>query len=86
MLRLPSNLACNLRWEVLIGLTVMSYRLEGMRINDTVAAVSYLKSALLRESGSFKSRPSAIQFHDWVSKARLAPMLILTFTLILMEC
>ena len=66
---LPSRAAEFANPEVLIGLTLLAYRYEGMRPIDSHASISHLKAKLLQESGAFKQRPSSIQYEDWISKS-----------------
>lgn len=56
--------------EVLIGLTVLSYRYEGMRVRDAKILVRWLKDDLMNESGPFAERPTRIKFEDWKQQAQ----------------
>ncbi|CAI5722768.1 unnamed protein product [Hyaloperonospora brassicae] len=52
--------------DVLIGLTILSYRYEGMRIPDLVRMVSQLKQDCSRQLGPRDQRPSCAIFREWV--------------------
>ena len=55
--------------EVLIGLSVLAYRYEGLRRRDLHLVVTTLKKKLMREPGPFSERPSQVLFGDWLAKA-----------------
>lgn len=56
--------------EVLIGLTVLAYRIEGMRVSDLRHLVSTLKNSLSQETGPEYARPSAKRFDEFVRQAK----------------
>lgn len=51
--------------EVLIGLTILSYRYQGLRHSDMKKVVTRLKESMQQEPGAFFQRPSQIKFKDW---------------------
>ena len=53
--------------EVLIGLTVLALRHEGMRMSDLRSAVEHLKRSMLQESGAIVERPSRRMFDSWLA-------------------
>ncbi|KAK3285622.1 hypothetical protein CYMTET_6782 [Cymbomonas tetramitiformis] len=55
--------------DVLILLTALAYRHDGLRETDTVSLVCQLKSALLLEGGAAQQRPSVALFHRWLTDA-----------------
>ena len=55
--------------DILIGLTVLAYRYEGLRETDVASLVISLKKDLAFEAGPFKERPSWIRFQDWLDLA-----------------
>ena len=61
-----SEFACP---EVLIGLTVLAYRYQGLRKRDLRTLVSSLKRRLLQEQGPIQKRPSRQKFDKWLSLA-----------------
>eukprot|EP01090_Pellita_catalonica_P013707 TRINITY_DN3317_c0_g2_i1.p1 TRINITY_DN3317_c0_g2~~TRINITY_DN3317_c0_g2_i1.p1 ORF type:complete len:610 (-),score=129.98 TRINITY_DN3317_c0_g2_i1:245-2047(-) len=58
--------------DVLIGLSILAYRYEGMRKSDIVALVRQLKKALEQEPGPYSERPTSMLFTNWVHMAHLA--------------
>lgn len=53
--------------DVLIGLTILSYRYEGIRVSDLVRIVSQLKQDFSRQLGPRDQRPACVMFRNWVS-------------------
>lgn len=53
--------------EVLIGLTVLALRHEGMRATDLRQTVAHLKRSLLQEPGAIVERPSRRLFDSWLA-------------------
>ena len=53
--------------DVLIGLTALSFRSEGLRFDDVSRLVAQLKQNLSDESGPLHSRPSALKFASWIA-------------------
>ena len=56
--------------EVVIGLTILAYRYEGMRYDDLLHVIRQLKSDLEKQIGPFRDRPARILFDSWVAVAR----------------
>ena len=57
--------------EVLIGLTILSYRYEGMRDSDMFHVLEQMKESLKQELGPFPDRPSGIRFTSWLTRANI---------------
>lgn len=55
--------------DVLIGLTCLAYRYEGLRRSNVVEIVQLLKESLKKEPGPFPERPSRLMFSDWLDAA-----------------
>lgn len=55
--------------DVAIGLTVLAYRYEGLRIGDFREAVGAMQQQLSKELGPRDRRPTVIKFADWVKLA-----------------
>lgn len=66
---------------MIIGLTILSYRYQGLRYDDLKKLVKRLKESMQQEpgtsvcvcklstcwTGSFFQRPSRIRFNDWIN-------------------
>lgn len=57
---------------MLIGLSVLAYRYEGLRKSDLRRLVKKLKDDLQHEPGNISERPTYLLFHDWVEAGQLA--------------
>ena len=55
--------------DVVLGLTVLAYRYEGMRWQDFDEIVQTLRTDLEKEVGPFKERPSTLRHEGWVAAA-----------------
>ena len=55
--------------DVLIGLTILAYRYEGLRQKDFFLLLRHLKECLDDEGGPFKDRPSYKKFEHWILTA-----------------
>jgi len=55
--------------EVLIGLTQLAYRYEGLREADCSVLLKEMKRSLMYEPGNPDKRPSAIKFKSWLDSA-----------------
>lgn len=66
----PSQAAEFAHPEVLIGLTILAYRYEGLRSFDIRDLVSLLKQQAVREVGSYEHRKSNKLFARWVDRAK----------------
>ncbi|CAH0482965.1 unnamed protein product [Peronospora belbahrii] len=58
--------------DVLIGLTILAYRYEGIRVFDLVRIVSQLKQDFSRQLGPRDQRPSCAMFREWVQSGLAA--------------
>jgi hypothetical protein len=52
--------------DVLIGLTILAYRYEGLRNGDFMAVIQTLRDNMEDESGTFDRRPSSQLFEQWI--------------------
>lgn len=55
--------------DVLIGLTVLAYRYEGLRKKDFQIIMRHLRDCMDEEGGPYKLRPSCQKFEQWVLNA-----------------
>ena len=55
--------------DVLIGLTVLAFRIEGLRKSDVLHIITSLKSAVAEEMGPEHLRPSSVLFDRWLREA-----------------
>lgn len=55
--------------DILIGLSVLSYRYEGLRLQDVKRLILQLKQDFSRQVGPRKERPSCELFQAWVCNA-----------------
>lgn len=55
--------------DVILGLTILAYRYEGLRWSDFEDIVSNLRSTLIKEIGPYKTRKSSILYCNWVTEA-----------------
>ena len=55
--------------DVLIGLTVLAYRIEGLRHSDVLHVITAMKAAVAEEMGPEHLRPSSILFDRWLREA-----------------
>lgn len=52
--------------DVLIGLTILAYRYEGLRKKDFFLVIRQLRDCLEDEGGPYKDRPSFQKFEHWI--------------------
>jgi hypothetical protein len=71
-LEVPSRSSEFAHPEVLIGLTVLAYRYEGLRLEDLKKIVRALKKDMDAQAGPFAERAARVQFATWVEDANLA--------------
>ena len=57
--------------DVLIGLTILAYRYEGVRMSDLKRLVFQLKQDYSRQVGPQDQRPASLLFSRWISEAEL---------------
>ncbi|KNC86435.1 hypothetical protein SARC_01441 [Sphaeroforma arctica JP610] len=55
--------------DVLIGLTALSYRYQGLRKSDFKTLIKAMQDEFWDEGGPFAKRPSAVMYAEWVVKA-----------------
>ena len=55
--------------DIVIGLTIMAYRYEGMRMTDFENVLLELRERLDAEFGPYHKRPSALRYKEWVEAA-----------------
>eukprot|EP00939_MAST-03C_sp_MAST-3C-sp1_P001539 g1539.t1 len=58
--------------EILLGLSILAYRHNGIRASDMRMVIVDLKKRMMREPGAFRERPSWLLFDQWIQSARLA--------------
>ena len=58
--------------DVLIGMSIMAYRYEGLRMIDLATTVAQLQHSFQHELGPKTERPSAVMFDQWVKDAAKA--------------
>jgi hypothetical protein len=58
--------------DAVIGLTILAYRYEGLRISDLKRLVSQLKQDYSRQVGPRDLRPAALLFNEWLGLAKKA--------------
>jgi len=52
--------------DILIGLSILAYRYEGLRKKDFFLVMRHLRESLDEQSGPFKNRPSCMLFEEWI--------------------
>jgi hypothetical protein len=55
--------------DVLIGLTILAFRYEGLREKDFELLLYHMKEKLEEEAGPYKDRPSCQQYEQWILSA-----------------
>lgn len=55
--------------DIVIGLTIMAYRYEGLRATDFENVLLTLREQLDSEFGPYHKRPSALKYKEWVEEA-----------------
>ena len=55
--------------DIVIGLTIMAYRYEGLRVTDFENVLLELREKLDSEFGPYHKRPSSIRYKEWVEEA-----------------
>ena len=56
--------------DVLIGLSILAYRYEGLRLQDLKRLVKQLKKDYSRQVGNKSERPACILFEQWKAMGR----------------
>lgn len=57
--------------QVIIGLTILAYRHEGLRFSDSITLVQHCKQALMREVGPMQDRPTHALYGSWLKNSAL---------------
>jgi hypothetical protein len=55
--------------DIILGLTILAYRYEGLRWADFEELIGNLRSSLIKELGPWKLRKSALRYSRWVRAA-----------------
>jgi len=55
--------------DVIIGLTVLAYRYEGLRFSDFTDLIENLRATMTKEAGPYPLRQSCIRYTKWVEEA-----------------
>ena len=55
--------------DIIIGLTILAYRYEGLRESDFHDIIASLRSTLTKEIGPYATRKSTIRYNRWVAAA-----------------
>ena len=55
--------------DIVIGLTILAFRYEGLRFSDFENVLLELREKLDSEIGPYHKRPSAIRYREWVEEA-----------------
>uniref|UniRef100_A0A7R9W9B5 ubiquitinyl hydrolase 1 n=1 Tax=Pseudictyota dubia TaxID=2749911 RepID=A0A7R9W9B5_9STRA len=55
--------------DVVIGLTILAFRYEGLRYTDFTTLITELRETLDTEIGPYHKRPSALRYKSWVEEA-----------------
>ena len=61
--------------DVIIGLTVLAYRYEGLRWTDFEDIIANLRSTLTKEMGPWHQRKSSIRVQKWIEEAGMLKVL-----------
>jgi len=56
--------------DVLIGLTILAYRYEGMRRSDVRRVIAAMQRQMRTQVGPFSTRPASILFDTWCQKGK----------------
>jgi hypothetical protein len=66
---IPSRASQFSQPDIVIGLTILAYRYEGLRFTDFENVMMELREQLDSEFGPLHKRPSAIRYKEWVEEA-----------------
>ena len=55
--------------DIVIGLTILAYRYEGLRFTDFITLITELREKLDTEIGPYHKRSSALRYKSWVEEA-----------------
>jgi hypothetical protein len=70
--------------DIVIGLTILAYRYEGMRRTDFIRVMSKLQETMWEEAGPFQRRKSWKMFVRWVGAITLGLFLLVILYLLLL--
>jgi hypothetical protein len=70
-LEVPSRSSEFAHPEVLIGLSILAYRYEGLRKDDMKKIVRALRDDMNAQAGPFSERPARVLFSEWVDDAKM---------------
>ena len=68
--------------EIVIGLSVLAYRYDGLRDRDMKDLVTAMKKKLFHEPGEFKLRPTRTTFDNWLISSHRSNLSLLPLELI----
>ena len=68
---MPSHASEYSHPDILIGLTILAYRYEGMRRSDVRRVISSLQRQMRNQIGPFSQRPASILFESWATKGKI---------------
>jgi len=71
-LEVPSRSSEFAHPEVVIGLTVLAYRYEGLRPEDMKRVIKAMGDEMANQSGPFPERAARVRFSEWLLDARRA--------------
>jgi len=66
---IPSRASQFSQPDIVIGLTILGYRYEGLRFSDFENTMMELREQLDAEFGPLHKRPSALRYKEWVEEA-----------------
>lgn len=66
---IPSRASQFSQPDIVIGLTILAYRYEGLRFSDFENVLNELREKLDSELGPYHKRPSALRYKAWVEEA-----------------
>jgi len=66
---IPSRASQFSQPDIVIGLTILAYRYEGLRFSDFENVMMELRDQLDAEFGPLHKRPSALRYKEWVEEA-----------------
>jgi len=55
--------------DIVIGLSILAYRYQGLRESDFKWALRCLRESMAHETGKYSERPTAVMYQDWVKRA-----------------
>ena len=55
--------------DIVIGLTILAYRYEGLRPTDVRTVLRGLRGQMAQEAGPYSKRPACVTFASWIDRA-----------------